>query len=260
MVQVLGDGEENGSLERSRHGLPGVDIALEDDAPDRRADAGFAEIGLLEAEVGQGDLDLGQRIGVGGDRPLVGRLRDGEVLGGDDVAAGERLPALVFAARLLDRRLGLGHPGAGGGEPGTRTRDPGLEPVGVEFGQHLARGDGAVVVDMDVAHGAGQLVRDVDLVGGLDGARRRHDHGEAARADRLGDPAGPGLAIGVEPVDCGSGHQAQHGEAGEQAKDALPTRAVRRADVENGLDRRSPGARPALLFGQCGLLQVTAAA
>ena len=68
--QVLGQREQRRRLERGRHGLAGIDLAVEHDAVDGRADHGLADVGLdgREARLGLRDLCGGTRLV--GPRPL----------------------------------------------------------------------------------------------------------------------------------------------------------------------------------------------
>jgi hypothetical protein len=63
--------------------------------------------------------------------------------------------------------------------------DRGLELVHVELGEHLARFHRTVVVDQDLADGAGQFAGDVDLGDRLRRPGGGDEDGQVAARDRL---------------------------------------------------------------------------
>ena len=157
------------------------------------------EVGLLEPQVGFGDLDLGARSCERCESPVVRRPGQVELVHRRDLPRDQGLPALEDALGLDDGGLGLVHTGLGGIERGAGALDRRLELVGVELGQHLAGLDRGVVVDQHLADDAGELARHLDLIGRLDAAGRRDDHLQAAAGDGHGHIA-RGIA-GSAPIE-----------------------------------------------------------
>ncbi len=137
--------------------------------------------------------------------------------------------------RLQHGRLGLADLGLGGLELRLRAVYGRFELVGVELGERLAGGHGAVVIDEDVADDAGELARDLHLVGGLNGAGRGDRDGEIAFGDRLGDvvDAVAGAAGSESKVE----KQAGGSENGDERQRTYPPQPrLGLAEPEHGFD------------------------
>src|SRR5262249_23231278 len=91
LLQVLGDGEQRGRLQRGGHRLADVDVARDDDTVDGGDDVRVVEVdlGLVEPGAAAHDLALGG-LDVGAGGVEVG-LRGVDVGLGDEVPLGERL-------------------------------------------------------------------------------------------------------------------------------------------------------------------------
>jgi hypothetical protein len=91
---------------------------------------------------------------------------------------------------------------------GLGALDVRLEIVGVENGEHVAGFHGTVVVDVDVAHRAGELTRYIDLFRRLDRAGRGDEHRHVATLDRRRRVVITGaFAAGIEIGSSAEGKQ-----------------------------------------------------
>ncbi|MNE18896.1 hypothetical protein D3C80_1119560 [compost metagenome] len=176
VFQVARYGKEHRCIERGGDGRARIDVAGENDAVDRRDDLQLGEIDFGQAQAGFSGKD-GCLIDIRRcDRRIIGIFGGVKILlAGDSVADQRGQP---IEADLCGGGFGLGLQNVGpcGGKLGSRALDIGFLPVGIEFQQHLARLDGAVIADIDLAHRARQFARYVDLVGRLDRACGGDDH------------------------------------------------------------------------------------
>ena len=199
VAQVLGDHEQDRRLQRRGDDLTGIDAALQDDAVDRRADAGLGEVDLVEPQIGFDHLDLGERAGVLRNRPVIGRLGSSRSLMVEAPLVSNSF-LRSYSARFSSIVAAVSATLARAASSLARNAvDRGLELVGVELGERLADLHRAVVVDMNLADGAGQLARYVDLRDRLRGAGRRDDDGQVAANGRFGDVARSGLIVPQRP-------------------------------------------------------------
>ena len=113
LLQVRGDDEHHRRLELGGHGLARIDLAVDHDAVDRRADVGEIEVRLGRGQVGLAlldgglaELDLGlQRFPVGDALVEIG-LGDG--LGGCRLSARRSVRIGLFQEGLDADQVGLG--------------------------------------------------------------------------------------------------------------------------------------------------------
>jgi len=119
----------------------------------------------------------------------------------------------MLQLHLHERRLRFLDARARGREARARARQRGFDRIGVELGQQRAGFHRRIEVDMHPAHDAGQLARDVDLVGRLHRTGGGDDDGEVRVARDVGLVADT-RRIAAAKAEVGGG--AENGEQGQQ--------------------------------------------
>ncbi len=210
----------------------------------------FAGGGGGAGVVSGGGSGVGGRGGGGGFGRGGGRANRGDRGGGGGGPAGVRGTraggAFAVGFFLLDEG------GFGGLQRGPGLFEGDFGGVGVQFGEQLALGDVGALGDKDLGNDAGGLEAEVELGGGLDGARAGDGRLDDSLADG-DDPAGAGGVPRGGPDDEHGGDDRAEAESAEKQGGPRPggtcghvsimgrshKACVRRLEAgETGCDRR----------------------